>query len=51
VNIVAAGTDRVDVDALLIRADGCVALTLPIGQDLDATALMRALGSWFGQPA
>jgi hypothetical protein len=24
---------------------------LPTGQDLDATALVRALGTWFGQPA
>jgi hypothetical protein len=41
----------VDVDALLIRPDGCVAWALPIGQDLDATTLVRALGSWFGHPA
>ncbi|WP_371674687.1 hypothetical protein [Streptomyces sp. NBC_00289] len=44
-------TDRVDVDALLIRPDGCVAWALPTGQDLDATTLVRALGTWFGQPA
>ncbi|MFD3378922.1 MULTISPECIES: hypothetical protein [unclassified Streptomyces] len=32
----------VDVDALLIRPDGCVARALP--------ALVRASGAWFGQP-
>ncbi|WP_437022898.1 hypothetical protein [Streptomyces sp. enrichment culture] len=48
---VTARTDRVDVDALLIRPDGCVARALPTGQDLDATTLVRALGTWFGQPA
>ena len=46
-----AAADRVDVDALLIRPDGFVAWALPTGQDLDATALVRALGTWFGQPA
>ena len=51
VNTVAARTDPVDVDALLIRRDGCVAWALPTGQDLDATTLVRALGTWFGQPA
>jgi hypothetical protein len=51
VNTVTARTDRVDVEALLIRPDGCVAWALPTGQDLDATALVRALGTWFGQPA
>ncbi|MFD7502864.1 hypothetical protein [Streptomyces sp. NPDC059850] len=30
---------------------GCVAWALPTGQDLDATTLVRALGTWFGQPA
>ncbi|WP_375792310.1 aromatic-ring hydroxylase C-terminal domain-containing protein [Streptomyces rhizosphaericus] len=35
VNTVTARTDRVDVDALLIRPDGCVAWALPTGQDLD----------------
>ncbi|WP_323185198.1 hypothetical protein [Streptomyces sp. NBC_00140] len=40
-----------DVDALLIRPDGCVAWVVPTGQDLDATTLVRALGTWFGQPA
>ncbi|MBX9364319.1 hypothetical protein [Streptomyces sp. WAC04114] len=48
---VTARTDRVDVDALLIRPDGCVALALPTGRDLDATTLVRALGTSFGQPA
>ena len=51
VNTVTARTDRVDVDALLIRPDGCVAWALPTGQDPDATTLVRALGTWFGQPA
>jgi hypothetical protein len=32
----------------LIRPDGCVAWALPTGQDLDATSLVRALGTWFG---
>jgi len=40
-----------DVDALLIRPDGCVAQNLPTGRDLDVTTLVRALGIWFGQPA
>jgi hypothetical protein len=31
VNTVTARTDRVDVDALLIRPDGCVAWALPTG--------------------
>ncbi|WP_433477803.1 hypothetical protein ACQPZP_12565 [Spirillospora sp. CA-142024] len=35
----------------LIRPDGCVAWALPTGQGLDATTLVRALGTWFGQPA
>ncbi|MFC8669640.1 hypothetical protein [Streptomyces sp. NPDC057199] len=30
VNSVTARTDRVDVDALLIRPDGCVARALPV---------------------
>ncbi|MEU8332013.1 hypothetical protein [Micromonospora sp. NPDC048839] len=51
VNSVAARTDPVDVDALLVRRDGCVAWALPTGQDLDATTVVRALGTWFGQPA
>ncbi|MET7600294.1 hypothetical protein ACFYQQ_32745 [Streptomyces sp. NPDC005496] len=50
VNTVTARTDRVDVDALLIRHDDCVARALPTGQDLDATTLVRALGAWFRQP-
>jgi len=41
----------VDVDALLIRPDGCVAWASPTGQDLDVTTLARVLGTWFGQPA
>jgi hypothetical protein len=45
VNSVTARMDRVDVDALLIRPDGCVAWALPTGQDLDATTLVRALGT------
>ncbi len=51
VNTVTAHTDRVDVDALLIRPDGLVAWALPTGRDLDATTLVRALNTWFGQPA
>ncbi|MBQ0855583.1 hypothetical protein J8N05_46320 (plasmid) [Streptomyces sp. BH-SS-21] len=50
VNTVAARTDRVDVDALLIRPDGCVAWGLPTRQDLDASTLVRALGTGSGQP-
>ncbi|MFI8535043.1 hypothetical protein ACIGMX_32970 [Streptomyces aquilus] len=48
---VTACTDRVDVDALLIRPDGLVALALPGGQGLDATTLVRVLGTWFGPRA
>jgi hypothetical protein len=48
VNTVTARTDRVDV--LLIRPDGCVAWALPAGRDLAATALVRALRTWFGHP-
>ncbi|MEU4530494.1 hypothetical protein AB0F49_19895 [Micromonospora ureilytica] len=49
VNTVTARTDRVDVDAsLIIRLDGCVAWALPTGQNLDATALVRALDTWIG---
>ncbi|MCC9704433.1 hypothetical protein E4N62_03660 [Streptomyces sp. MNU76] len=51
VDTVTARTGRVDVDALLIRPDGCAAWALPSGRDLDATTLVRALGTWFGQPA
>jgi len=51
VNTVTARTDRVDADALLIRPDSCVARALPTGQDLDATTLVRAPGTWSGQPA
>lgn len=51
VNTVTARTDRVDVDALLIRPDGFVAWVLPTGQDLDATTLVSALGTWFGHLA
>ncbi|MFJ7048829.1 hypothetical protein ACIQVC_36310 [Streptomyces sp. NPDC101112] len=39
-----------DVDALLIRPDGLVVWALPSGQELDAITLVRALGTWFGQP-
>ncbi|MFJ3224326.1 hypothetical protein ACIPJS_13320 [Streptomyces sp. NPDC086783] len=49
VNTVTARTDHVDVDALLIRLDGCIARALPTG-DLDATTPVHALGAWFGQP-
>ena len=51
VDTVTARTDRVDVHALLIRPDGCVARALPTGRDLDATTLVRAPATWFGQPA
>ncbi|WP_409375192.1 aromatic-ring hydroxylase C-terminal domain-containing protein [Streptomyces justiciae] len=51
VNTVTARADRVDVDGLLIRPDSCVAWALPTGQDLDATTVVRALNTWFGQPA
>ncbi|MET8043661.1 hypothetical protein ABZU25_22695 [Micromonospora sp. NPDC005215] len=51
VNTVTARTDRVDVDASLIRPDGCVAWALPTALDLDTTALVCALGTWFGHPA
>ncbi|OSP43037.1 hypothetical protein B7767_12320 [Streptomyces sp. 13-12-16] len=51
VSTVTARTDRVDVDALVIRPDGCVARALPTGQDLDATTPVRAPGTWSGRPA
>ncbi|MEV4231197.1 FAD-dependent monooxygenase [Streptomyces bobili] len=52
VNTVTARTGRVDIDALLIRPGGCVAWALPAGQGgLDAITRVRALGTWFGQPA
>jgi hypothetical protein len=38
----------VDVDVLLIRPDGRVVWALSTGHNLDATALVRALGTWFG---
>ncbi|MFE5753434.1 hypothetical protein ACFQ7I_06935 [Streptomyces massasporeus] len=50
-NTVTARTNRVDIDALRVRPDGCVAWALPTGQDLAATTLVRAPGTWFGQPA
>ncbi|WP_404800282.1 aromatic-ring hydroxylase C-terminal domain-containing protein [Actinomadura rudentiformis] len=34
----------------LIRPNGCVAWALLTGRDLDAITLVRALGTWFGQP-
>ncbi|WP_373559621.1 aromatic-ring hydroxylase C-terminal domain-containing protein [Streptomyces sp. TLI_55] len=46
--LLASSTER---RALLIRPDGLVALDLLTGQDLDATTLVRALGTWFGQRA
>ena len=51
VDTVTGHTDRVDVDASLIRPDGCVAWALPAGRDLDATTVVHAPGTWFGQPA
>ncbi|MCL6735079.1 hypothetical protein PWE32_35045 [Streptomyces neyagawaensis] len=51
VNAVTARTGRADVDAFLIRPDGLVAWALPTGRDLDAVTLVRALNTWFGQPA
>ncbi|MBX7270099.1 hypothetical protein KIF24_31480 [Micromonospora sp. Llam7] len=51
VSTVTARTDRVGGDTLLIRPDGCVAWASSAGQDLDATTLVRALGTWFGHPA
>ncbi|MET8359838.1 hypothetical protein [Micromonospora sp. NPDC005171] len=35
----------------MIRPDGCVVWALPTAQDLDTTALVRALGTWCGHPA
>ncbi|MFE1840427.1 aromatic-ring hydroxylase C-terminal domain-containing protein [Streptomyces sviceus] len=40
VNSVNARTDRVDVNALLIRPDGYLAWALPTGRDLDDTTLV-----------
>ncbi|MEU3932413.1 hypothetical protein AB0E85_10250 [Streptomyces sp. NPDC029044] len=51
VDTVTVRTDRVDVDASLVRPDGCVARAVPIGQELAATTLVRAPGTWFGPPA
>lgn len=41
----------VDVDASIIRPDGCVARALPTGQGPGATTLVRAPGTWSGRPA
>ncbi|WP_030491152.1 hypothetical protein [Micromonospora chokoriensis] len=51
VNTVTARTDRVDVDASLIRPDGCVACALPTGAVPRRHQLVRALSTWIGQPA
>ncbi|WP_327721952.1 hypothetical protein OG381_46065 [Streptomyces sp. NBC_00490] len=51
VTTVTARTDRVDIDPVLIRPDGCVARALPTEQDLDATTPVRALGTRFAHPA
>ncbi|WP_408635449.1 aromatic-ring hydroxylase C-terminal domain-containing protein [Phytohabitans suffuscus] len=41
----------VDVDALLIRPDGCVAWALPFGQDLGRHRAGACAGPWVGHPA
>lgn len=48
-----AGADTehlADIEALLIRPDGCVAWVLPRGADFSPAALARVLRTWFGQP-
>ncbi|NGO70283.1 hypothetical protein G5C65_18405 [Streptomyces sp. SB3404] len=50
VRLLSAGAERDDVDALLIRPDGCVAWALPPGAPLDEERLTGALGAWFGSP-
>ncbi|MGW3290683.1 FAD-dependent oxidoreductase [Streptomyces sp. NPDC001002] len=51
VRLISARAERDDVDALLIRPDGCVAWALPVGADLDGQRLAGALGAWFGRAA
>lgn len=50
--VASADTEHLaDIDALLIRPDGCVAWALSRGADFAPTALARALRTWFGQPS
>lgn len=42
--------ERDDVDALLLRPDGCVAWVLRAGTVLDPEGLQQALRAWFGKP-
>ncbi|MEU8891119.1 FAD-dependent oxidoreductase [Streptomyces sp. NPDC048442] len=49
VRTVSAKADRDDVDALLMRPDGCVAWALPRGAHFDPGTLTVALATWFGQ--
>ncbi|MFJ8149562.1 hypothetical protein ACIQ6R_31650 [Streptomyces sp. NPDC096048] len=50
-NTVTARTDRVDIDATLIRPGGCAVWALSTGQGRHAGTRGRALGTWFCQPA
>lgn len=43
--------ERDDLDALLLRPDGCVAWALQAGAALDPASLRHALRTWFGKPA
>jgi hypothetical protein len=51
VNTVTARTDPVDVGALVIRPNGCVAQDVLTEHDLEVTVLVRAPGTRLGQPA
>jgi hypothetical protein len=52
VDVIGARADRDDVDALLLRPDGCVAWALTADADVDVEepSLATALGTWFGRP-
>ncbi|MGK5627220.1 FAD-dependent monooxygenase [Streptomyces sp. URMC 123] len=51
VRTVTARAERDDVDAMLLRPDGCVAWVLSKGDAFAAGPLTRALTTWFGRPA
>ncbi|EFL22659.1 flavin-type hydroxylase [Streptomyces himastatinicus ATCC 53653] len=50
VRVVRAPADRDDVDAMLLRPDGCVAWVARPGVAPDQDALTLALRRWFGEP-
>ncbi len=43
--------EREDLDALLLRPDGCVAWVLRAGAAVEPESLRHALRTWFGKPA